>query len=259
MDIPGTMVLAGAILSALGAFWSASNQASESRQYAAKIDDYAKKQARSDSEVNALQKQLLDKADVQNAKTEEIAKLNAELAASQQEIAKLSIETANNVTGGDSFCYVTIIPLSNQKAQVILTHEGDYPLSEVKINIMLISKLKEFNEKLGPTVDENFFEKRNNLYTHFEMSTIPANNSKRTQKSAYPLGSVPYSSRNEETYDIEFIARNGIWKQEYKFRFNNNGKLRNSYSVYRKVVVRNKLKLITIKRESDVDFPKSRN
>jgi hypothetical protein len=66
---PGVVTLVGAILVALGTFWGFYRQ---------------------------------------TARSEEIARLNRELAAKSDEIATLTKENLATITGGDSFCYVSL-------------------------------------------------------------------------------------------------------------------------------------------------------
>ena len=153
MNYPVYLALTGAFLSAIGAYWSSRNQANESEQnaklykqladksneiaeYAKKqertseenaklyrqlaeqsdeITGYAKKQERASEDVIKIQQKLGEKADIQIQKTEEIARLNADLAESQKEIARLSKDITNNVTGGDSFCYMNLSYTTDDK------------------------------------------------------------------------------------------------------------------------------------------------
>jgi hypothetical protein len=272
MTIPVIIAFIGAILSALGAVLASLDQAKESErnsalnqkladksdeiakksdQYAAKIDDYSKKQAERDNEIKSLQRQLIEKAEAQNQKTEQIAKLNGKLAEKSDEIAKLSLETINNFTGSNSYCYVDIAPVGGGVAQVMLTHEGSYPLSEVKIKIERVSVLKQIRSDKVSISD--YLDDRSKKANNYNVSVLPTDND-RPEKTAFLLWKIPFTEGIDETYQIQFFARNGVWNQKYKFRYNNKGELKTSFTVGRPPIKGKETKYVIFKEETDPGF-----
>jgi len=59
---------------------------------------------------------------------------NKKLDQKNEEIRRLNRETANAVTGGDSFCY--IMPLANLPGTVSVVQKGRFPLYDVSVRIV---------------------------------------------------------------------------------------------------------------------------
>ena len=245
MNWPIIIAFVGAILSAVGAIWLSIKQAEESDAYATKVDNYAKKQAENDNEVKNLQKQLIEKAEVQNQKTEQIAKLNAELAESQKEIAKLTVETANNVTGGDGYCYVNITPDIPGKALADITNDSKYPLYdiEVQINPWLVINTFYVEESDAKAYGEatNFSERYN-----FKVGTLASMKSQLVTNRV--LGLVPFDYSKKSFFTINFTARNGEWTQIWELSIDEKSNPISSHIIYKTVVEKQILKRVILKK-----------
>lgn len=100
---PVLIVLAGAVLSALGAAWTAMRQIDSARQRA------------------DFEKEL-------RLKSDEIASLNKQLLA--------------NVTGGESYCYLDMpgYATSSEVVTPMLFHEGEHPALDVSVHIANITE-----------------------------------------------------------------------------------------------------------------------
>jgi len=71
-----------------------------------------------------------------------------DLRAKSDEIASLNREIANLVTGGDSFCYLTIASLDPNTNRGILTivHQGDHPIYDVTARVVDLQKSRQIKE-----------------------------------------------------------------------------------------------------------------
>ncbi len=247
MDYPVLLVFVGAVVSAFGALWSSNKQGAESKElyrrlaeksdtitgYAKKqekasetntklyqqlaeksdeIAEYAKKQEQASKNVSELQQMLLEKANFQLEKTEQIAKLNAELAESQKEIAKLSQDISYNVTGGNSFCYITLSSSASNKIRVEVFHQGKYPLSNVRMYITNQSAVQRLAGNDGAKTRIMGMFRRSSA-TQFTLNNLAPSNASVT------IGELESSDAGwtiNDSYFIEFIANNGSWEQQYQ-------------------------------------------
>lgn len=252
---PTYIVFVGGLLGLIGAFWLQRSQNKESKQMheqliakndklshenkqaykqlAEKTDEYAKKQERASEEVRELQQKLIEKSDVNIQKTEDIAKLNAELAESQKEIAKLSIETNNNVTGGNSFCYVTLSPSNDNKIKIDIFHRGEYTLHNLKMYITNVSAMDRLIGNNGPV--RKAIERDVGRFRHRNAIVMEIGNlSPSPSQLPKGLGELSGNSVNDwtvnDSYYIEFFVDNRRWQQSYSYT-NNAGSMHRSIMV----------------------------
>lgn len=236
MTMPVIIAFAGALLSALAAILSSLNQAAESEensklskmlagksdeiakksdQYAAKIDGYASKQAENDNEIKTLQEKLIEKAEIQNQKTEEINKLNLKLIEAQEKTIGFTSESLNYLTGGDSWCYLKFIPNGNE-LKVRLYHQGKYPLIALRVSIQHTSEMLRASKGI-PSMQKGFIMAGTYL-TEIPVGTVP-----KTHTRNYPgllIGTVPYNPNVDESYRVFFFAQNGEWYQDQTYTYN---------------------------------------
>lgn len=226
---PTYIIFIAGLLGVIGAFWSQRNQDEENKQRHEQIirkndelveeNRQTKKQLTEKSDqVQELQRRLIERSDFQIQKTEEIAKLNAELADSQKEIARLSTEIANSVTGGSSFCYVTFSPANDNKIRINVFQRGKYALSNLKIYITNISAIHRIAGDNGPMI------RGMGRSRHDSAKLIEVGNLSPSPTPKF-VGELNLSANNwtiSDSYHIEFFANNGSWEQQCWF-VNNEG------------------------------------
>lgn len=100
LDLPMLLVLIGAVLSAVGAFWA----------------NYKQNQEKVQSAI-------------------ERAQFEKELRAKSDEIAGLNKQIAQSVTGGDSFCNVKFLLGPTNTPMFLVIHDGEFPLYDVSIRM----------------------------------------------------------------------------------------------------------------------------
>lgn len=219
LTTPVLIAFLGAILSAFGAIWSAVKQEEESKQNKFLNDQLSKKS----DKIQELQERLNQNQVLQIHKTDKIAQLGIELAESQKEITRLNKETTNNVTGGDSYCYIKLAPISNGELKVLLFHEGNYPLSEIRIAVRRNSDLLKPS---GISI-KDLLEQRDKNAVFYKVSSLPVQ-----PERVFALDeTVPFTNGVSEVYQIEFTARNGVWEQMYYFKYDESQKLNLSFIV----------------------------
>jgi len=171
---PSSITLLGAVLAAIGVFWSAERQ-------------------------SALSAQLV-------AKTDELAAKNAELAAKSEEIARLTKESLDAVTGGDSFCWITLADLGDQGGPaVFISSKGKHSVYDVTVQI---ANMRHFQDlKTGspppPGITPAQILAR---YTTFRAGTV-------SPYAGSILGRLPALSGDREVFNVHYFARNGSWSQ----------------------------------------------
>ncbi|MFO1291014.1 MAG: hypothetical protein U1E82_10445 [Nitrosomonas sp.] len=165
------MILFGAVLAAVGAFWT------------------SHKQGRFEADLQEKQRMLEEKS-------EEIISLN-------RKIAVLSYHTMNMVTGGDSYAYILFSDNQSQSAEnvqlrnILLIHEGRYPLYDLSIQIADIDHLKD-------------------------VKVFPVGNIGSTQHiKHWPLNhaiNFDLSEKQSQRFNIFFYSRNGTWYQQMIYK-----------------------------------------
>ena len=124
------------------------------------------------------------------------------------QIAELNREIANMVTGGDSFCYVTIASLDPKTNRGILTvvHQGDHPIYDLSarmVDLQLLRQIKDYSLS-------NLQKAETNLRI--------GNMIKGTAAVVSPFDLGSSSSRD---FNIHFSARNGLFTQLLRLRKTN--------------------------------------
>jgi hypothetical protein len=166
---PALLVFGGAVLVALGGFWSSWRQSS----------------------------------------------FNTTLTEKNNEISQLQLESANAITGGDSFAYMVLQvpdPRTGSSAIPVFVHKGKYPLYDVQARIADLDEFKRLTDRkdfvaataalVGTTLQVG------NLTPGFA-STIRA--------------VLPHPSGQNFSYNVFYVARNGAWIQSLRMRWVGDG------------------------------------
>jgi hypothetical protein len=140
---------------------------------------------------------------------------NIRLAQKNQEIAELQLESANMITGGNSFAYMGVmIPEPRSAATIVpvFAHKGKYPLYDVEARIVDLDEFRRLTELKDFLAASRALQgtsvKVGNLTPGF---------------AATPGVVLPHLSNSDISYNIFYIARNGSWIQTLRMRWNENG------------------------------------
>jgi hypothetical protein len=128
-------------------------------------------------------------------------KSSKQLQEKSEEIARLNRETANTVTGGDSFCY--LMPIGNAPDRVSVIHSGKYPLYDVSVQLVDLDD-PAFSKPTFSSIGANTIT----------IGNIPPN-------SIQVLGSVIKLTGDRKRLNIFFSARNGFYTQQLRMRLVN--------------------------------------
>lgn len=133
------------------------------------------------------------------------AQFERDLRAKSEEIADLNREIANLVTGGDSFCYVSIANLnpSTNRGILVVVHKGDYPIFDLSIRMLDLQKFGE--------LEEYTLASMNQAATILPIGTLPKENV--VTVGEFDLGSSP-----ERDFNIFFTTRNSHFTQSLRLR-----------------------------------------
>jgi hypothetical protein len=218
MISPGIVILIGAIISALGAWWAYHKQDRDRLQFERDLRQKSDEIASLYQTLAKSQRELREKADSQVQiqqelvkKSDEVAQLNREIAQAQRdlrfksdEIAELNRTIAASVTGGDSFCYIDMSSYGANEALLMLVHQGRFPLYDISIRIVDLQK----------------FDLIKNIPTLEALSsaqvTLRAGNLAPNQSSL--LTKLPLPNTDLQAFNIFISARNGFVDQLLRAR-----------------------------------------
>jgi len=129
-----------------------------------------------------------------------------------EEIAELNKEIVKLVTGGDSFCYLTIMSLDPLTNSGILTivHQGDHPIYDVSARIVDLQKMKTIEKK-----------NKMNFQEVMQASTI-IQIGNMAKGAGSTIGPFPLGNETERNFNIFFSARNGFFTQNLRMNKINN-------------------------------------
>lgn len=74
------------------------------------------------------------------AKSDTVANLYGALSEKSDAIVRLNREIIRFVTGGDSFCYLTVLSNPSREPRFMLMHQGEYPLYDIIVRISDLDK-----------------------------------------------------------------------------------------------------------------------
>jgi hypothetical protein len=239
MISPAIVILIGAIVAALGAWWASNKQERDNAQAAnaraeferelrAKSDEQAESQRqlrKKSDEIASLyqtlaesQRELREKADIQveaqqelAKKSDEIADLNRQIADAQRdlrsksdEIAELNRQISHSLTGGDSYCYIRFMLGDTDSARMMLLHQGKYPLYDVSL------RMWDPND-YGPGSEKLSFEELTKKDLIVNLGNLSPN-------QATLLGKVQLPQTGIKDFALSFGSRNGFVEEVIKLR-----------------------------------------
>lgn len=145
------------------------------------------------------------------AKRKEISDIANQLRTLQEqgEIAK------RLVTGGDSYCYLNAIGAGDLQ-DLVLIHQGDYPLYDLQIRMVDLDKFDAIT-KANPRVTLEELSKADQVYY---LDTLNPNQAVRIGNLTLP------ADRDEKSYNVFVLARNGELSELLRFRRFNGAWLR---------------------------------
>ena len=127
------------------------------------------------------------------------AQFERELRQRSEEISALNRRTLDAVTGGSSFCYLSIFSATSEIGQLMFVHQGDDTLYDVTVRLV---DLDRFEERKGSlTLDDLHYTD-----TSLSLGTLIAGHSSMR-------GRVNLSSFPDRGYNVFFAARNGSFHQ----------------------------------------------
>lgn len=184
MNIPTILILVGAILSAIGAFWA-----------------------------SYMENQALTRA------ANERARFEKELRSKSEEISELNKTIAATITGGDSYCRLRISPpdSNSNTSDMTLWHEGKYPLYDVSIRIDDAEKLVNIlNEEVrkGNIPAKSLNQALSLLLPSSQVRSI----GNFGPNQILPMGSLDLGHGDKRSYNVYITMRNGSVFQAVRFR-----------------------------------------
>lgn len=153
----------------------------------------------------------------------------------------LSKQATALLTGGDDFCYVIPEGTPRPPFPAIVLHEGEYPLYDVNMRVVDLSKFKILPN--GAIAGQ----------TSLFLGDFPV--------GPTALGPLSYSfpAKGEKaSFNIFFSAKNGFWVENLRTRFVN-GKWVSAYRVFRYRLTGGKLRPYTLFEKHDRGYPISKN
>jgi hypothetical protein len=129
------------------------------------------------------------------------------LADAQADLANAQTEGIRQITGGDSFCYLKVLPQNKVDAELIVLQVGKYPISDVSLRFV------DSDQLTGPTPPgQSAMDRILRAQTTIPIGTLSVNGFRFVEKIQVP-GSVV-----EKQYLASFTARNGSWDQSIILR-----------------------------------------
>ncbi len=140
------------------------------------------------------------------------------LRASQQQaedakkLHEAQTEGFRQVTGGDSFCYLKIQPSGAVDSDLVVLHEGKYPISDISLRFV------DSDQLTGPTPPGlSAMDRILKAQINIPVGTLPIKGFRVVGRIQIPSGI------KEKKYVASFTARNGSWDEEVILRRTNAG------------------------------------
>jgi hypothetical protein len=140
---------------------------------------------------------------------------NTTLTQKNDEISRLQMESANAITGGNSFAYMLVQvpdPKAANTAIPLFIHQGKYPLYDVQARIVDLDEHNRLRDQ------KDFIAASKALLG----TTLTVGNLTPGFASSSSVG-LPHPSGQDFSYNVFFIARNGAWIQSLRMRWVGNG------------------------------------
>jgi len=135
LALPGRRLklICGSAFVALGVLWVflLRIQIADAQKTGSELQSTLRKISDLQAKLNTSQDQLGDAQRINN-------RLQQQLMQATATVGRLSNESLNTATGGDSFCVVSLIPPLNQtgRALLVLVHAGKYPLYALNVKLV---------------------------------------------------------------------------------------------------------------------------
>ncbi len=222
------VIFAGTAIGLAGSLWAGLQE----DRFKDKMVELNTKVANSSEKVVGLSQKLLNK-------TEENQQLSQQLAQKSDEVARLNQVIAASVTGGDSFCYMSLALGQGEtnSPDLVFVHQGKYPLYDITVRIVDLDKW----EQLGLTA-QNLFKAE---------ARINIGNLSLNQASA--LGTWPLPNSDQQRYNLFFVARNGFWTQLLRLR-----RVQGRWKVATRITQESGKKVRVLFEKIDKDFPRDK-
>ena len=121
-------------------------------------------------------------------------------------------EGFRQVTGGDSFCYLRILPADATNVDLVVLHEGKYPISDISL------RLVDSDQLAGPTPSGlSAMDRILKAQINIPIGTLPVKGFRLVSRIQIPAGIM------EKKYLASFTARNGSWDEDVTLRRMNTG------------------------------------
>lgn len=170
---------------------------------------------RASDDRRAFELRLEEKSSVIDSKTEqiillynknmELSRKNVELGQQNielgQRIAAQSTEITNMVSGGSSFCYMTL-SVTGELGQVVFVHQGDHPIFDVDARIVDLDRLSK-----GMPIGDGF-----DFGIMVNIGNLP-----KSTAQLFP-GSLALEGSDSRRFNIFFSGRNGFFTQLLRLR-----------------------------------------
>ena len=136
-------------------------------------------------------------ADMLKDKSDQLAAKNDELAQKSDEITRLTKINASIITGGDSYCFLNLLPKKDgQTADLVVEHRGEFPVHDAGVDITDLSDEHLIHDRSNPALISL------NRY-HFKIGNVVAGSVPHT------VGELPLVDRGDLHYVAYIQARNG--------------------------------------------------
>jgi len=137
--------------------------------------------------------------------------VKTELTTRNDKIQELNNFILSSITGGDSFCYLDIIPLreTKDKARLVVRHKGQYPLYDLNIIISDYDKL-DF-DKIDTAKSDDWPELFASAETRLNFGTFLPNASKL-------VAPISFTGKTNLKFNIWASARNGGTDQTLRMK-----------------------------------------
>jgi hypothetical protein len=157
-------------------------------------------------------------------------------------VARLSRDSIDAVTGGSGFCYLIFtLDSTGRTAGPIIVHQGKHPLYEIDVRVVDLEKLeKKFPKGKTPASLQEFMAEN----YRFHVGELSSNT------AFSPSVAIPFSESVRQDFRIFFSARNGYWMEDLSIRVVD-GKTRQALRVSQEFGKRPKLMF----RKIDKEFP----
>jgi hypothetical protein len=165
----------------------------------------------------SLNKELVQLQEVNNMQLSQIDALRDANLELSEELRIKSTEIIDNVTGGDSYCYLQIHFLQkNHTIYVDLLHKGEYPLYDVQVQIedlgtraLLLNAIQ-----LNPEIEQERAEYEEYLKDFIKKTTVFVNVGNVAADSEVLLDEITLPETvNHISWQVRILAKNGEFFQ----------------------------------------------